>query len=65
MPLLSFTDGLPSDTLHSQGPSEEDPLFHRPAGSSAPHPLWVWDVTVTLHEDDFSSHYDRNDPNQV
>lgn len=64
MVLLS-PDCLSPDPLHPQSSPEEDPLFHRPAGPAAPHPLWLWNVTPALHEDDLPPHHDRDDSHQV
>ncbi len=52
---LSFSDVLPSHSLHPQGAAEEDPLLHFPSDGAAALSVCVWDVPSPVYEDDLSS----------
>lgn len=51
----SFSDVLPSSSLHPQGAAEEDPLLHFPSDGAAAFSVCVWDVPSPVYEDDLSS----------
>lgn len=51
----SFSDVLPSHSLHPQGAAEEDPLLHFPSDGAAAFSVCVWDVPSPVYEDDLSS----------
>lgn len=55
--LLSFlfSDVLPPNSLHPEGTTEENPLFHFPSDGAAAVPLYVWNVPTTLYENDLPS----------
>lgn len=51
----SFSDVLPSNSLHPQGAAEKDPLLHFPSDGAAAFPLCIWDVPSPVYENDISS----------
>lgn len=55
--LLSFvfSDVLPPNSLHPEGTTEENPLFHFPSDGAAAVSLCVWNVPTSLYENDIPS----------
>lgn len=53
--LFFFSDILPPNSLHPEGTTEENPLFHFPSDGAAAVPLCVWNVPAPIHENDLPS----------
>lgn len=56
---LHSPDVLSPHSLHPQSATEKGALLHRPADSTAYHPVCFWDVSSAVHEDDLPFGHDH------